>query len=201
MFIRSNKALSIVRKVQAAHLHQYMDTVVSASKPFGLRTFYEPKESGIPCQFIQRIGQKFADPQDVTDNLHLLNKWKFLAPRSPIAGQTDFSKPVGFYYDGNTKIVPPGTCCTESFLVLYAADSKEEIESFRTYLYTKTVRFLLLQCVVSQDVTREKFRFVPHLGKYQGTYTDDYLKNLWNISDEEWEFIDSKITSLAVDTD
>lgn len=196
VFIRSNKALSIVRKVLSAHKGQYMDGHVSASKPFGLRTFYEPKEEGIPCQFIQRIGLKYADPKDVTDNLGLLNKWKLLVPRSPIAGQTDFTKPVGFYYDGNTRIVPPGTCCTESFIIPHYADTEEEIESFRSYLYTKTVRFLLLQCVVSQDVTREKYRFVPHLGKYEGVYTDEMLCKKWNISAEEWEFIDSKITAI-----
>lgn len=199
VFLRSNRALSIVRKIKSIHKGHYMDQTVSASKPFGLRTFYEPKNEGIPCQFIQRIGLKFADPADVEDSQGLLGKWKFLAPRSPIAGQTDFSKPVGFYYDGNTKIVPPGTCCTESFLVLFSADTEEEVESFRTYLYTKTVRFLLLQCVVSQDVTREKFRFVPDLGSYNGSYTDELLRRKWGISDEEWQYIDSKISDIEVD--
>lgn len=196
VFIRSNKALSIVRKVMNAHKGAYMDKTVSASKPFGLRTFYEPKDSGVPCQFIQKIGLKYADPDDVTDNQNLLDKWKFLAPRSPIAGQTDFSKPVRFYYDGNTRIVPPGTCCTESFIVLFAADSKGEIESFKSYLYTKTVRFLLLQCVVSQDVTREKFKFVPALNKYEGIYSDKELCDKWNISYDEWQYIDSKIADI-----
>lgn len=199
VFLRSNRALSIVRKIRDIHRGRYMDQTVSASKPFGLRTFYEPKSSGIPCQFIQRIGLKFADPVDVEDNQGLLGKWKFLAPRSPIAGQTDFSKPVGFYYDGNTKIVPPGTCCTESFLVLFSADTKAEVESFRTYLYTKTVRFLLLQCVVSQDVTREKFRFVPDLGTYKGSYTDELLCKKWGISEDEWKYIDSKICNIGGD--
>ena len=197
VFIRSNRALSIVRKVQSFHKGMYMDSTVSASKPFGIRTFYAPKNEGIPCQFIQKIGLKYADPNDITDNFNLLNKWKFLAPRSPIAGQTDFSKPVGFYHDGNTRIVPPGTCCTESFLVLHSADTEEEIKSFKTYLFTKTVRFLLLQCVVSQDITREKYRFVPALNKYEGVYTDDLLREMWNISDEEWEFIDSKISNIG----
>ena len=140
---------------------------------------------------------KYADPNDVEDNLKILNKWKFLAPRSPIAGQTDFTKPVGFYYDGNTRIVPPGTCCTESFIVLYASDSEEEVKSFKTYLFTKTVRFLLLQCVVSQDVTREKFRFVPSMEHYAGNYTDKALGELWGISSDEYEFIDSKITDIG----
>lgn len=199
VFIRSNRALSIVNKIQKLHKGLYMDSTVSASKPFGIRTFYEPKESGIPCQFIQKIGLKYADPNDITDNQKLLHKWKFLAPRSPIAGQTDFSKPVGFYYDGNTRIVPPGTCCTESFLVLYAADTEAEVYSFRTYLFTKVVRFLLLQCVVSQDVTREKYRFVPALNKYEGIYTDKLLCKWWNISDEEWDYIDSKISETGGD--
>lgn len=117
VFIRSNKALSIVRKVLSSHEGEYMSKTVSASKPFGLRTFYSPKNHGIPCLFIQKIGLKYADPKDVEDKFCLLNKWKFVAPRSPIAGQTDFSKPIGFYYDGNTRILPPGTCCTESFIV------------------------------------------------------------------------------------
>ena len=197
VFVRSNRSLSIIRKVVSLHKGIFMDKTVSASKPFGLRTFYEPKDSGIPCQFIQKIGLKYADPNDVEDTQNLLDKWKFAVPRSPIAGQTDFSKPVGFYYDGNTRILPPGTCCTESFIILFSSKSKEEVESFKTYLYTKVVRFLLLQCVVSQDVTREKFRFVPDLGKYSGEYSDAMLCKMWNISDEEWMFIDSKISSVA----
>lgn len=196
VFVRSNRALSIIRKVAEKHKGIFMDKTVSPSKPFGLRTFYEPKEKGVPCQFIQKIGLKYADPKDVTDNYKLLDKWKFLAPRSPIAGQTDFSKPVGFYYDGNTKIVPPGTCCTESLLVLFSSYDRQEVEYFKSYLYTKVVRFLLLQCVVSQDVIREKYKFVPDLEHYDRIYTDEYLCELWHISKEEWDFIDSKILDV-----
>lgn len=193
VFIRSNKALEIVRKVQAVHQGSYLIDTVSPSKPFGLRTFYEPTSKGVPCQFIQKIGLKYADPKDVKDPYDLLDKWKMLVPRSPIAGQTDFTKPVGFYYDGNSKIVPPGTCCTESFIVPFAASSKDEVESFKTYLFSKVVRFLLLQCVVSQDVTREKYRFVPSLDHYDGVYTDQRLCDLWGITQSEWEYIDSRI--------
>lgn len=197
VFVRSNKALSIIRKVQKIHNGLYMDSVVSSRKPFGLPTNYKPKDSGIPCWFIQKIGLKYADKKDMTDSFDLLNKWKFIAPRAPIAGQTDFSKPVGFFYDGNTKIVPPGTCCTESYLVLFSADTKEEVESFKTYLFTKTVRYLLLQCVVSQDITRERYRFVPHFKKYSGIYTDEMLCNMWNIDQDEWNIIDSKIANIG----
>ena len=85
--------------------------------------------------------------------------------------------------------------------MLYAADTEDEVKSFRTYLYTKIVRFLLLQCVVSQDVTREKYRFVPDLGTYKGRYTDEMLCQKWGITEEEWRYIDSKISAIGGDDD
>ena len=31
------------------------------------------------------------------------------------------------------------------------------------------------------------------LGKYEGEFNDAMLRKMWNISDDEWDFIDSKI--------
>lgn len=198
-FIRHSKAEEIVKKVLTIHGKEskFLDERVLPSKPFGLRTFYAPKDSGIPCWFIQRIGLKYASPQDVNDSNNCLDKWKLLLPPAPIAGQTDFSKPVGFYYDGNTRIAEPGQCCTESWLVAGSFDTKEETESFKSYIFTKTVRFLLLQTVVSQHVTKKNFCFVPDLMTYNGIYTDDFLRDMWHITDDEWRFIDSKISAIG----
>lgn len=192
--VRFNQALPIVRKVfEIEKPNKTMEDTVSPQKPFDLPTSYKPKEKGIPCYFIQKIGKKFADPKDVKDSNNLLNKWKLIVPRSPIAGQTDFNKPVGFYYEGNTNIAKPGECCTESFIVAGAFDTEEEVLNFRSYLFTKTVRFLLLQAVVSQDVLRNKYCFVPALKKYDIKYTDEILRKRWHITDEEWNYINSKI--------
>lgn len=119
-----------------------------------------------------------------------------IVPKAPIAGQTDFNKPVAFYYDGNTKIAEPGECCTESFIVAGAFDTEEETEFFKSYLFTKIVRFLLLQTVISQDILRNKFCFVPALKKYTQKYTDKDLCERWNISREEWNYIDSRIGNI-----
>lgn len=199
IFIRHSKAIPIIRKVIAKKENggKNLSDVVSSRKPFGLPTNYNPKSTGIPCWFIQRIGLKYASKSDVTDDANLLDKWKLLVPPAPIAGQTDFSKPVGFYYDGNTRIAKPGECCTESFIVAGAFSSRKEVESFKSYLFTKIVRFLLLQTVVSQHVTKEKFIFIPDLGKYEGVYTDEMLRKRWEITKEEWAFIDSKIKSVG----
>ena len=199
-FVRDSRAVPIIRKVFSVEsLNKTLESTVSPQRPFGLPTNYDAKKAGIPCWFIQKIGKQYADAKDVTDTNNLLNKWKLLVPKAPIAGQTDFTKPVGFYYDGNTRIAEPGECCTESWIVAGAFDTEKEVLSFKSYLFTKTVRFLLLQTVVSQDVLRNKFCFVPALERYEGVYTDEILCKRWNITPDEMEYIDSKIHNYGKD--
>jgi site-specific DNA-methyltransferase (adenine-specific) len=199
ILIRHSQAIPIIRKVLAINENggRRLSDVVSSRKPFGLPTNYAPKNAGIPCWFIQRIGLKFANNNDVSNDNQLLDKWKLLVPPAPIAGQTDFSKPVGFYYNGNTRISKPGECCTESFIVAGAFSTEKEVISYKSYLFTKIVRFLLLQSVVSQHVTKDKFHLIPDLGNYVGEYTDKMLINRWGITDDEWNFIDSKIKNIG----
>jgi len=191
ILIRNGKAVPIIRKIISYESKKgnncYLSSIVSSRKPFGLPTNYKPKSEGIPCWFIQKIGCKYANIKDIKDKSNILDKWKFLAPKSPIAGQTDFSKAIRFYYEGNTRIAKPGECCTESFIILGSFDTEKEVLAYKSYIYTKTVRFLLLQSVISQDVTKQNYRFVPHLGKYEGEYTDELLCKKWNITKKEWE--------------
>src|SRR5574344_2126541 len=196
-FIRQNLAVDIVKKVKRnCGTNVFLNDRVSSRKPFGIPTNYEPQESGIPCYFIQRIGRKFAKSVDIIDKGYL-NKWKFIAPKSPIAGQTDFTSAVAFYSNRNTVIAKPGEACTESFIVLGAFDTEKEAQYFKSYIFTKTVRFLLLQAVVSQDVTKDNFCFIPDLGTYDRIYTDEYLRELWGITDPaECEYIDSRIRDI-----
>ena len=198
ILIRHSGAISIIEKVlsRKENNSKMLSEFVSSRKPFGLPTNYTPRNKGVSCWFTQKIGLKYADPKDVADENGLLNKWKFLIPPAPIAGQTDFSKPIGFYYEGNTRIAKPGECCTESYLVAGAFSTKQEVLSFKSYLFTKTVRFLLLQAVISQHVTKEKFIFVPLLEKYDQIFSDEVLIERWGLSKKEWAYIDARIKSI-----
>lgn len=197
ILVRQNKAIPIIKKIHSLYKESEMlSNKVSSRKPFGLPTNYEPKNTGVPCWFVQKIGLKYARKEDVEDSNEFLSKWKFLIPKAPIAGQTDFSQPVGFYYDGNTRIAKPGECCTESWIVAGAFDSKEETEYYKSYIFTKVVRFLLLQAVVSQDVTKQNYYFVPDLKQYDHMYTDKELCEKWGITEGEWEYIDSRIRDI-----
>lgn len=195
IFIRDVIGLEFIKKIQSLNINngETLDKVVSPQNPFGIVTSYKPLEEGLPCWFTQRIGLKFINKKDYRDENNYLNKYKLLIPKAPIAGQTDFTKPVGLYYDGNTIIANPGECCSQTWLVANSFDSFEEAKSFKSYLLTKTVRFLILQTVVSQDVGRNRFCFVPALNKYEGIYTDEKLKEMWGITDSEWDYINAKI--------
>lgn len=197
ILIRDNRAIEILHKV--IELNKKKPTLaqrVSSRKPFGLPTNYEPKTKGIPCWFIQKIGLQYAAENDVTDTGKYLDKWKLLIPPAPIAGQTDFTKAVGFYYDGNTRIAKPGECCTESYIIAGAFDSEKEVLNFKSYLLTKIVRYLLLQSVVSQHVTKKAFVFIPDFEIYESKFTDKQLCKLWNITDDEWKYINSRISDI-----
>ncbi|MFT4644707.1 MAG: site-specific DNA-methyltransferase (adenine-specific) [Planctomycetota bacterium] len=199
VFIRHSQALPIIRKVNKIENSKVqLNKVISASKPFGLRGNHKPSKKGVKCHFSQRQGVLYVKEDEINDRYKIKDKWKLLIPKSPIAGQTDFSKPVGFYYNGNVKIIKPGEICTETYLVAFASDKKEKVESFKSFLFTKIFRFLLLQTVVSQDVTREKFIFIPNLIAYDTNFSDDILRERWNITNEEWQFIDSKIKAVEL---
>ena len=196
IFIRRNESLSILRKVNKWIENNdavVLSNKVSPIKPFGLPSNYVPKIDGVPCYFTRKIGKKFAYPEDITTRHELIDKWKVLIPKAPIAGQTDLTKPIRFYHPENAFVAEPGTCCTESWIVAAHFDYKDEAKNFQSYLFTKIVRFLILQTVVAQDVNSKNFIFVPDMDNYQVEFDDKKLQKLFKITNSEWEYIDSRI--------
>ena len=126
LFVRDVIGLNVVTKVRKLNINhgKTLDSVVSPQTPFGIITSYKPQEDGVPCWFRQKVGRKYVNRIDVKDLMGSLNKWKLLIPEAPIAGQTDFTKPVGLYYEGNTIIAEPKECCTQTWLVANSFTTK-----------------------------------------------------------------------------
>ena len=198
VFIRDIRGAKIVQRIKSLNINNglTLENRVSSQKPFGIVTSYKPLEEGIPCWFTKRVGQKYVNESDITDVAQCIDKYKLLVPKAPIAGQTNFNNPIGLYYDANTIIAKPGEVCTQTWLVAGAFDTLEEVKNYKSYLLTKTIRFLILKAVVSQDVGRNKFLFAPDIGDYSQSYNDQKLRQLWNITDDEWDYIDSKIKNM-----
>ena len=198
-FIRDAKGLSIVKKVKKQNINKgkTLDEKVSPQTPFGIITSYKPLEKGVPCWFKQKVGVQYVKKEDVSDLYGHLNKFKVLIPEAPIAGQTDFTKDILLYYTGNTFIAAPGECCSQTYLVASSFDTRKEAEYFQSYLLTKVVRFLILQTVVSQHVARDRFIFVPDLGKYDHRYSDEELLDMFGLSQEDYAYIQTRVRNFG----
>lgn len=107
ILIRSNKAAPIVKKILETHKGQVYERICIIKKNLLIyQQITSLKNLVFLANLFRKIGLKYAKPEDVQDPNNILNKWKFIAPKAPIAGQTDFSKPVGIYYESNTKNIP-----------------------------------------------------------------------------------------------
>lgn len=189
-FIRHDQAASIVRKV-CAFGEPMMSNIVSSSKPFGLRTFVRPQESGdILLRWQNGEGPYCRD--EITVGRELIDKWKVI---------TSY---VGYDHAGNPgkdgkrrvfskiDILPPGTICTETYLVVGSFDTEQEATKLVAYMKTLFFRFLVAQCMYSHHITKEAYRLVP-IQDFSQSWTDEKLYAKYGITDEEIKFIESMV--------
>ena len=192
-FIRHDQAASIVRKV-CAFREPMMSNMVSSSKPFGLRTFARPQESGnILLRWQNGEGPYRRD--EITVGRELIDKWKVI---------TSY---VGYDHAGNPgkdgkrrvfskiDILPPGTICTETYLVVGSFDTEQEAKNLVAYMKTLFFRFLVAQCMYSHHITKEAYRLVP-IQDFSQSWTDEKLFAKYGITDEEIKFIELMVRPM-----
>ena len=72
-------------------------------------------------------------------------------------------------------------------------------DNFKRYISTKFVRFLLLQCLSSIDISKNKFRFVPDQD-FSKTLKDQDLYKKYNLTKKEIEIIESTIKPMDTES-
>lgn len=87
-------------------------------------------------------------------------------------------------------ILEPGQICTDSFLVVGSFSERGEAESFKKYLYTKFVKFLLFCSIERLFVYSKTFEHVPLLDFYRD-YSDADLYEMFGIYPEVKYVIES----------
>lgn len=192
-FIRHDQAASIVRKV-CAFGEPMMSNMVSSRKPFGLPTVARPQEFGdILLRWQNGEGPYRRD--EITVGRELIDKWKVI---------TSY---VGYDHAGNPgkdgkrrvfskiDILPPGTICTETYLVVGSFDTEQEAKNLVAYMKTLFFRFLVAQCMYSHHITKEAYRLVP-IQDFSQSWTDEKLYAKYGITDEEIKFIESMVRPM-----
>lgn len=192
-FIRNNQAVEIVRKVRSLK-EDTMDTVVRSRRPFGLDSDTNYDTNGtIILRNSKGIGK--INVNRIIQGKDLLYKWKVIVSKVSFehAGIPD--------KNGQMRVLsviqkmPPGSACTESYLVAGAFDTEKETNGLLSYLKTKFVRFLIMQMLASMNMSKSSYYYVP-VQDFRKTWTDDELVKKYNLSKEEWSYIDSVVLPM-----
>lgn len=195
-FIRDFEALNIIRKVQSES-DIFMDNVVYSRNPYGFAStadfFSEKKEGFIPIMTSK--GDFFVPRNDIKANNDTVSKWKVVLSKASAehAGQVD--KDGRRKILSRTQILSPDFICSESYLLLSAFETKEEAENMLTYVKTRFFRYLLSTILLTQNISKDKFQFVP-LQDFSHPWTDAMLYDKYGLTDDEIAFIESMIRPM-----
>ncbi len=202
ILVRYNEAIPILNKVLGSSDTKpfaSMAADVAPIQPFSLRTNFRGAESpkGLkrPVQLFQNGGVGFIPRADVPRNVEWVDEWKvFLSSTaSEHGGQTDKSGMRRVF--SRILLGPPGTACTETYLVVGRFASAEEAANLAAYLRTRFVRFLVSLRTNTQHLYSERFAFVPRL-PMDREWTDARLYEKYRLSPEDIAFIESMIRPM-----
>lgn len=193
IFVRMEPAVEILRKVDAKG-EESITSIVSGVRPFGLATSDRPDRSG-KLNLMSSGGNGPLREGRVTAGFDLINKWKVVTSKASHdhGGQPD--KDGKRRVLSKTEILGPGWVCTESYIVLGAFDTKKRAQNYLSYVKTSLFRFLVSLRSLSQDITRDRFSFVP-MQDFSREWNDGDLYKLYGLSKDEIAFIDSVIKEM-----
>lgn len=194
-FIRQASAINIVHKVMDRN-ETMMDKIVYSRKPFGLDNGYAGRKSPYDNAVVLfgSQGLSYMDKEDIPQNADRLDKWKVIASKASAQGGRADS-------EGKRKVIPkvevlpPGTICTESYLLINHFDNEEEANNAATYVKTMFFRFLLSLKVITQNISKDSFGFVP-LQDFSHPWTDAMLYEKYGLTEDEIAFIESMIRPM-----
>lgn len=162
--------------------------------PFGLVSSVRPEKIG-ELGLITSAGIGKISLDKITTGIELIDKWKVLLSKASNdhGGQPDKEGKRRIF--SRIEIMPPKTVCTESYLVVGNYDTQIEAENMANFLKTKFCRFLVSTILLTQNITKGKFIFVPSLPMLE-TWTDEKLYVKYGLTEEEIAFIESMIRPM-----
>lgn len=196
VLIGNNTALSILHKVLAMKEVSFSQSV-RPYMPFGLRSFVRGEEFPFEgcVTLYTSAGVNYFKREDIKACVDDIDKYKILTSKllAEHAGEPD--KSGRYKVLSRTEVIGKGSAVTESYLILAASNSMEEISNCYSYCLTKFFRFLLLQAMSSINMTSEVFKFIP-IQDFGRQWTDNDLYEKYQLDDKERAYIDSLIKPM-----
>jgi hypothetical protein len=196
--VRDNTSVQVLRKILAKHTGKpFCDKLVLPRKPFGLATNFkdwvpEGTPGAVKCYCAVKDGvSHYVDPNSYQDPNRVQGQWKICIGKASNEGAA--------FSGGERKVIAKifiaekGSVCIETYIVAGYFNTKKEAEGYQAYMKTRFYRYMLSLRVISQDINREKFAWVPDLGSYANPVTDEDLYAHFNLTKKEIEHIESTI--------
>ena len=193
--IRYSTAADIINKVRDQST-LFMSEQVSSRKPFGLSTNEMPRIRG-DLKLKYYGGYGYYSSELITVGSELIPLWKVITSKTSHdhAGQPDKEGKRRVF--STLEILKPNEICTETYIVCGAFNDELQCVNLIGYLRTKFTRFLVSQLSFSQDITKDRFSFVP-VQDFSQAWTDEKLYHKYGLTEEEITFIESMIRPMDV---
>ncbi len=190
-FIRFNEAISILDKVNRVGFISFAD-LVSSRKPFGLPTNTElkPQRDCGDIKVYAYPNNGFYPKDNLERNVDWVDRWKVLCAKA-YGERGDFPYRV----IAEPFLAEPGSCCTETYIVIKVCDTEREAENVMTYMRTRFFRFLVLLRKNTQDSTSRVYSLVPQQD-FSEPWTDEKLYKKYQLTKEEISFIESLVRPM-----
>jgi hypothetical protein len=188
IFIRYNQAIPILHKVKAFNEKSF-SSLVSTRKPFGFATNFKAYKKnefdGSVKIYANNKDLGHIEKSSVKLNQQWIDKHKLFVPYAIGSGdsKTDIIKTI---------YATPGSCCTETYLVIGPFSSKEISENVQSYINTKFFHFLITLRKNTQHTTKPVYQFVP-VQDFSEVWTDQKLYKKYGLTEEEVNFIESMV--------
>lgn len=188
VFIRQNKAISILRKVLNFNEKAY-STIVSSQRPFGFPTNFSDIIENNTGNLIKIYANKkvgyLPSSYVISKGVDMVEKWKIFTPKAVGSGDSkvDLIKPI---------IAEPHSVCTETYVVSGPFSDKIICENVCSYINTKFFHFMLSLKKNTQDCLQKAFMFIP-LQDFSKSWTDKELYLKYKLTQEEINFIENMV--------
>jgi len=167
--------------------------LVSREKPFGLRTYFKDFspvefESSVKLYTYNKIG--YISRSQILQNHSWVDKYKVFISRA--YGERIASS---YWVLGKPFLGEPGTCCTETYLVIGPCEFRTEATNIITYIRTRFFRFLVLLNKPSQDAPSRVYSLVP-VQDFSEPWSDEMLYKKYGLDQEEIAFIEKMVRPM-----
>lgn len=191
-FVRYNEAVPILHKVRKKNEESF-GKLVSREKPFGIRTYfkaYKKDRFSGSVRFYTYGNVGYIKRSQIPQNVDWVDKHKVFI--SMAYGERIASS---YWVTGKPFLGSPGTCCSETYLVIGPFASKKICENVMSYIRTRFFRFLVLLNKPTQHASAKVYALAP-VQDFTREWTDEKLYKKYGLTKDEIAFIESMVRPM-----